>query len=353
MNRITDAVRRPRHDAVAEQAAEWIVRLSADEAEERSRVRAEFDAWKQADPCHAAAAAGMEGFLARVRAVRGDVGAPVRGVIETGLSATDQRHTGKRGSGKRLAATLALILVFLAPAWLVLEAFPPGVLLADLRTASGQALSQSLSDGSRVDLGSATAVNLRYDAQRRRIELLRGEIRVDVARDAARPFIVETGHASLVALGTRFIVRHDPGRDGGATVLTMLESSVSAQIPRPRRADPRAGEMRVDAGQRLRISADGFEPMQAIDAGGIEAAWRLRRLVVRDAPLPAVLDELVRHRPGYIRYDHASLRDIEVSAVLPLDDTDQALRLLAGNFPQLRVRTFSDYLVIVDAVPER
>lgn len=353
MNRIADAVRRPRHDAVAEQAAEWIVRLSADEAEERARARAEFEAWKQADPNHAAAAAGMEGFLARVSAVRGHVGAPARGVIDAGLSAADQRRTDKRGSGERLATTLALILALLAPAWLVLEAFPPDILLADLRTASGQSRSQSLSDGSRVELGSATAVNLRYDGQQRRIELLRGEIRVDVASDAARPFIVETGHASLVALGTRFIVRHDPDRDGGATVLTMLESSVSAQIPKPRHADPRASEKRVDAGQRLRISADGFEPVQVVDAGGIEEAWRLRRLVVRDAPLPAVLDELARNRPGYIRYDRASLRDIEVSAVLPLDDTDRALRLLADNFPQLRVRTFSDYLVIVDTVPGR
>lgn len=346
MNRLADAGRSPRNDTVAEQAAEWIVRLSADDAEERASARADFEAWKQADPRHAAAAAGMEGFLARVRAVRGHVGAPARGVIDAGLSVNRKRETGKR-----LGITLALILAFLAPTWLVLEAFLPGALLADLSTASGQFLSQGLSDGTHIDLGSATAVNLHYDPQRRRIELVRGEILVDVARDAARPFVVETGHASLVALGTRFIVRHDPGPGGGATVLTMLESSVSARLTNAHRANPRDVEMRIDAGQQVRISANGFEPSQAIDASGIENSWNLRRLVVRDAPLPMVLDELMRNRPGYIRYDREHIQNIQVSAVLPLDDTDQALRLLVGNFPHLRIRTFTDYLVIVDAAP--
>jgi transmembrane sensor len=41
-----------------------------------------------------------------------------------------------------------------------------------------------------------------------------------------------------------------------------------------------------------------------------------------------------------------------VSAVLPLDDTDRALHLLLTNFPQLRIRTVSRYLVLVD-VPKR
>jgi len=34
---------------------------------------------------------------------------------------------------------------------------------------------------------------------------------------------------------------------------------------------------------------------------------------------------------------------------LPLDDTDKALQLLIDNFPQLRIRMLTRYLVMVDA----
>ena len=75
--------------------------------------------------------------------------------------------------------------------------------------------------------------------------------------------------------------------------------------------------------------------------------------MVDDRPLPEVLDELARHRPGQLRYDRAQLDHIRVAAVLPLDDTDKALQLLLDNFPQLRVRMLTRYLVMVDAPPQK
>jgi transmembrane sensor len=35
--------------------------------------------------------------------------------------------------------------------------------------------------------------------------------------------------------------------------------------------------------------------------------------------------------------------------VLPLDDTDRALQLLMSSFPELRIRTLTPWLVLVDA----
>lgn len=75
--------------------------------------------------------------------------------------------------------------------------------------------------------------------------------------------------------------------------------------------------------------------------------------MVNDRPLSEVLDELARQRPGRIQYDRARIDGIRVSAVLPLDDTDRALQLLVANFPQLRVRTLTPYLVLVDTQSSR
>ena len=69
-------------------------------------------------------------------------------------------------------------------------------------------------------------------------------------------------------------------------------------------------------------------------------------MVVQDAALPDVLDELARQRKGILRYDRAALANIRVSAVLPLGDTDQALRLLSASH-HLQLTRMTPWLVSV------
>ncbi|KAB2910801.1 MAG: histidine kinase [Dechloromonas sp.] len=179
--------------------------------------------------------------------------------------------------------------------------------------------------------------------QEKLVTLLRGEILVDVARDGARPFIVNTAHGSIRALGTRFLV----SREDEATALSMIESRVEVRV------DGSAAPLVVAAGQRLRFGPGGDAVLADVDGGMLEAAWQQRQLVVRDKPLADVLDDLARHRPGVIHYDRQAIAGKQVSAVLPADDTDRSLQLLANNFPGLRIRTLTPYLVIVDQEKNR
>ena len=326
-------------DALAEQAAQWIVRLSGDDPAGRARAREAFEAWKRADPRHAAAAKGMEGFLQEMQAARGSGARPARAGLEAAQAAN-----GKRPRPKRIGTALALAFALALPAWLALQTWPPGYLAADARTATGRWETRTLADGTRVTLGSASAVNLRYDERRRAIELVQGEILVDVAKDATRPFLVETAHGRIRALGTRFVVDRQPD----ATLLSMIESRVVVQTA-TQIATGSAQATEVAAGQRVRITADAVGPAQTIDTRGLTDAWQRHQLVVNDQPLAEVLDALSRHRPGRIHYDAAQIDGIRVSAVLPLDDTDRALRLLLTSFPDLRIRTITPWLVLVDA----
>lgn len=324
---------RPRTDIAAEQAARWIVRLSADDPAEREQARSGFAAWKAADPRHANAAAGMENLLRQLHAVREPAGGDHR-PARAALAAIAPDRPRQRL--RQLAAASAVAVLALTGALVISER--PAYLLADLRSPTGQWHTHTLADGSRLTLGSDSAVNVHFNAGERHVELVRGDILVDVAKDAQRPFIVDSGQAAIRALGTRFSVR----RDGAATTLSMLESKVSAQVPRH-------PAIVVQAGQRTRITDDGVGPITAIDAAGVQDAWRAHQLVVDDQPLAEVLDELARHRPGQLHYDHAQIAGIRVAAVLPLDDTDKALQLLIDNFPQLRIRMLTRYLVMVDA----
>ena len=320
-----------RTDIAAEQAARWIVRLSADDPAERDKARAGFAAWKAADPLHATVAAGMENLLRQLHAVREPAGGDHR-PARAALAAI----APKRQRLRQLAAASAVAVLVLTGTLVLGER--PAYLLADLRSPTGQWQTHTLADGSRLTLAGGSAVNVRFNAGERHVELVRGDILVDVAKDAQRPFIVDSGQAAIRALGTRFAVR----REDGATILSMLESAVSAQVPQHR-------AVVVQAGQRTRITDDGVGPLTSIDAASVQQAWRAHQLVVDDLPLADVLDELARHRPGQLHYDRAQIAGIRVAAVLPLDDTDKALQLLIDNFPQLRIRMLTRYLVMVDA----
>lgn len=321
----------PRADAIAEQAAHWIVQLSADDPAERDTARAGYAAWKAADPLHATTAASMENLLGQLHAVR----EPAAGNHRPARAAL-AAIAPKRQRLRQLAAASVVAVLVLGTAMLASER--PAYLLADLRSPTGQWRTHTLADGSRLTLGSDSAVNVHFSAGERHVELVRGEILVDVAKDAQRPFFVDSGQAAIRALGTRFTVR----RDGASTLLSMLESTVSAQVPQHPASI-------VQAGQRTRITRDGVGPLTAIDAASVQEAWRAHQLVVDDQPLAEVLDELARHRPGQLHYDGAQIAGIRVAAVLPLDDTDKALQLLIDNFPQLRIRMLTRYLVMVDA----
>lgn len=323
---------RPRTDVAAEQAARWIVRLSADDPVERDTARAGFAAWKAADPLHASVAAGMENLLHQLNAVREPAGGDHRPARAALAAIAPERP---RPRLRQLAAASAVALLALGAALVASER--PAYLLADLRSPTGQWHTHTLADGSQITLGSDSAVNLRFTAGERHVELLRGEILVNVAKDAQRPFIIDSKQAAIRALGTRFSVR----REDDATTLSMLESKVLAQVPQHR-------AVVVQAGQRTRITDNGVGPLTAIDAASVQDAWRRRQLVVDDLPLAEVLDELARHRPGQLHYERAQIAHIRVAAVLPLDDTDKALQLLVDNFPQLRIRMLTRYLVMVD-----
>lgn len=356
-------------DPVA-QAADWIARLTADDFDERATAQIEFARWKAADPRHASAAARVESLLQRLQALRQHAGGDVRPARAALRAAFDDgrhdrrhdprddgRHDGPRDSvrdgmrgGKptrrrrttRHLGALAAALVTAAVLALSLHAWPPAYLLADLRTGTGQWQTHTLPDGTRLTLNSGSAVDLRYDERHRLIELISGEVLIDVARDPARPFVVRTAQADIEALGTRFSV----GRDDGRTVLTMLESKVRARATGAH-SEPRQAV--VSAGERVAVTAAGLGPIERVDADSIEQAWQRRQLIAHGQPLPELLDALNRHRPGWIGYDRKQIADVRVFAVLPLDDTEQALQLLANALPAVRVRQLTPYLVWVDA----
>lgn len=316
-------------DAINEQAANWLILLNEPDADER--LRAEFELWKHSDPRHAAAAERLQGFIGQMAALR-----PQKASVHAALNAAfSSRNTRSKRS------TTALLLLFaLLPAWALWRSELPSYMLADLRTQPAQWLQHQLPDQSLLTLNGNSAVDVQYDGEQRRIRLLRGEVLVEVAHDPERPFVVETEQGQMRALGTRFVVT----RQNDVTLLTMLESRVAAS------AVDAPITVEVSAGEQARISRSDVQLTAPVDTRSVEDSWRHHQLVVKDQPLPEVLDQLARQFPGHVQFDREELANLRVSAVLPLDDSTRALNLLAEVLP-LQVREFTPWLRIVTRKP--
>lgn len=329
-------------DAIAEEAALWVVRLSAGDAAERAAAQAGLEAWMRQSPAHEAAVNHLRQVVDSMHGLRGEDAASA-GAARAGFEAAFV-HAGRKRA-RRLLLSVGAFLLAATVAWTALQGDSLPYLMADARSATGEWRSQVLEDGTQVTLASNSAINLRFDARRRELELVRGEVLVNVAKDASRPFVVSTPEARLTALGTRYVVE----RREGVTILTVIESRVRVETTGGGEGARAAATpaLVVEAGQRVVIARSGVGKVETIDPREIADAWKHHHLVVRDRPLTDVLDELGRYRPGRIFYDRAALAGVRMVVVLPLDDTDRALRLLQESVPGLTLTSLTPYLVWV------
>ena len=226
------------------------------------------------------------------------------------------------------------------PLTLLLKSHYPERWLADISTGPTDWQTRRLADNSSITLSGTSAVNVHFDGKERRIELLQGEVLVDVAHDSTRPFFVQTDQGSMRALGTRFVVKRQPE----TTAMSMLQSRVAAQSANEQQT------LVVDAGAQALISNRSVELTGTIDPASINEAWRRHQLMVENEPVSQVLDEIARHRRGHIQFDRKALADLRVSAVLPLDDTDRALQLIADTLP-LKIEAYTPWLIVVSQTP--
>lgn len=309
----------PRAEPVAaevraiEQAAAWYARLCSGSATEADRQG--WQRWRDAQPGNAAAWLRVENMQRRMGTVPGGLAAPA-------LTAATRAEAEMRRSMLR-----GIALAFGAGplVWWGWHQPLRRELMADLRTGIGEQRELQLGDGSHLTLNTRTAVDVAFDAVSRRLMLRAGEILVQTAPDPqalaggpARPFLVETTHGRMRALGTRFMVR----TDAESTLLTVLDKAVEVQ----------AGATSVlQAGQQLRLTSTA--PAEAVQpADPLAASWRQGSLVVDAMPLRELLEELARYRPGLLACD-ASIANLRVSGAFPVPDTDRALTVLASGLP--------------------
>lgn len=314
---------------VRKEAVVWYARLCSGCATDADRE--EWRSWHSAHPDHQRAWRRFESMQATLQRVPGHVAA------STLRAAQYDRRRVLRG--------IAVLAGGGSLAWLSWRVAGPdgglGAWLADYRTGTGEQRTVRLADGSQLMLNTRTSVDVSIDASRRLLTLREGEILVQtakhqdvpgVARRDSRPFMVETPHGRILALGPRFTVRSDDA----STVVSVLEDAIEV------RASRAPGQVvRLDAGRQARFNAGRVDAPQPADPA--LADWEHGSLVVNDWRLEDVVGELARYRRGRLVCDPA-VAGIRVSGAFPITDTDKALAVIARAFP-VRVSSLTRYWV--------
>ena len=264
-------------------------------------------------------------------------------------------------SQRSVMRPLAIAASFLCVAllgWLGLSAWqPPSQSFATvqyqnaLSTQVGEMRELILSDGSKLTLNTDTQVAVTYTDRQRLIELKRGELHIEVAKDTSRPLSVLADGQMIQAVGTAFNVEWvndtldllvTEGRVRVAPQTQPVEAltqSVNVRLP--------ASALSVSQGHYSTLS-EPVQKVRRIDDADLSAkvSWQTGKLIFRGESLAEVIREVSRYTPLSIELGDASLKDIQIAGLFNANDVEGLLAALAENFPLRYDYTSSDTVVI-------
>jgi transmembrane sensor len=300
---------------VLREAADWFASLADPAAGETERRR--WSEWNDAHPDHAEAWRRVEGVTRNLTplAAAGDI---ARHVLEK------PHRNGRRKMLGRLAVLAVTGGGALAAARLPWSEWRHDYALAraGYRTALGETRAYTLTDGGRIWLGSRGALDVDYSPALRRLALHDGDLLAETARDAnrpARPFVVDTRHGRLRALGTRFAVR----ADAQTTRLDVFEGAVEIA---PRGAAPRV----IPAGEQAAFDDGGIRATGAAQAA--RSAWTRGILIADGLRLDELAAELARWHALPVVCEPATA-GLRVVGAYPLQDLPRIFAALEASLP--------------------
>lgn len=210
----------------------------------------------------------------------------------------------------------------------------------------------ALPDGSRAELKDESRVLVQYSAWERRVRLTSGEAHFTVWKDAARPFVVEVGGVSVVAVGTSFSVRWED-RDVEVLVTSGTVRVEGAPVNAERATAVPQPE--VSAGQRIVVS-HAMDGDAAALASAIEhvtpaemarsLAWLTPRLQFHETPLQEAIEQFNALNRHQIVLGDSALAGLSVGGTFRPDNVDAFVRLLEVTF-RIRAEKRSDYETVL------
>lgn len=312
---------------IRQEAFDWLIRLN--EAAETPSLRAEFEAWLYQSAEH-------RHTWERACRMWSSMGKAPAFYERSNVSAVRRSMRNFIPSRRAFVATAGAALAFCLVYMLL-----PSLLLnfqADYQTKVAETQKIALPDGSSVLLGPASAIASDFTSSSRNVRLLAGEAYFDIVHDASLPFHVMSKDLDVEVLGTAFDMRvSEEGTEVG-----LKRGSIHTRGS----VGGKKIDERLSPGDIISVSRqDGTlakETMPLADIG----AWRNKRLIVVDATIGSVIEQIRRYHSSWIAVPDIGLAERKVSGVFNLADPDQALVTLVAPYGG-NVRNISGFASVV------
>lgn len=341
------------------EAAEWLTRLSCSNPSEED-IRA-WRQWCESDPESIRAFESLDTLWRAAKAYPPSVQA-----VRTLLAADNHADQGERPWAQRrpgLWPRLHPPRISLAHAMLALGSLTAVVVLSvfglhgepanqsqSLSAALAQQRTVVLKDGSKVDLGARSAIEVEYTQKQRLLALLSGEAYFQDTHNPSWPFVVTAANVEVVATGTAF----DIDKSSEQVAVSVVEGTVNVSI-RGTNADatssrkPRARNdqavFELQAGEKLTVSAAGLVHYYLVDKDSA-IAWREGRLEFVDASLHDVIEAINRYAIRPLVIADPSIASERFSGTVSLQSIDEWIDSLPTVFPVSLDRTHPDMIIL-------
>jgi transmembrane sensor len=254
------------HDPVEKAAVAWALRHPLD-----AEGKAELETWLAEDRRHAGALLRAQAGLSVLE----------RGLVdEHPITATLRPKVSRRwvlaGAGSAIAAAIAGVI-----GW-------PMLIGERVETARGEIRRLPLADGSVATIDTSSKLRVVMARDSRRITLDKGQAWFEVAKDRARPFLVDADIAQVRAVGTAFSVR----RTGDGVQVAVTEGKVAAW------ASDASGAMTIlEAGQYATFRRGATAPVTGTAPEAIERslAWRDGEIALENETLTSAAAQFNRY----------------------------------------------------------
>lgn len=248
----------------------------------------------------------------------------------------------------RYVAGLAAVLTLGFVAWKV-GGLPGSVERQEIATTANGYQRVLLPDSSIAQLNASTQLRVEFTARERRVALAEGEAHFNVAKDAARPFVVEAQGVRVRAVGTAFNVR----LAGGEVNVLVTEGVV--RVERDGTAEP----LVLAANEQTTVPV-AVQPVIAPVAPAVEKiepeavrvalAWQEPRFVFVEAPLAQVVEKFNARNRVQLHLADPGLGARVVGGTFRHDDVETFVRMLENSGDVVAERV-GDSRIVLHRVP--
>lgn len=368
-----------RNKQIYEEAGEWLVNLRVGDMD--AAAHKQLDAWFRESPHHIRAflelsaiweateganlASGQstESLIARARASTNIIALEGGGVAACRQEASPSSRRPSNTPGVEIL-TLARFLSWRSGvlASVVLACLGLGLFALKVywdpnyATGMGEQRTVHLADGSAIELNSRSRVRVLFSERERDVELVEGQALFRVAKDHARPFVVQSEGTRVRAVGTQF----DVYRKASGTQVTVVEGRVAVFAPvHPKEktggdmpsstAAPSSNTERFTTQLADGNSTSATPPPVLVSTGEqvtvtnqqvtkprranlwAATAWTQRELVFDMTPLAEVVQEFNRYTTRKLVVSDPTLADFHVTGVFSSTDPASLLRFLRAQ----------------------